>query len=850
MSNDWTLAYRGLDRDNEGLREALCTLGNGVFATRGAAEERRADEIHYPGNYVAGGYNELASEIAGRTVVNEDLVNFPDWLWLTFRPWKGPWLNLWEMEVLEYCQELDMKQGMLRRLLRVRDDQGRETSIVSRRIVHMDEHHLAAIQWRMTPHNWSGRIEIESGLDASVTNDNVERYRQLESKHLEVIDGGTVAPEGIYLKVRTNQSGIVLAQASRTRIRHVDEPEVRRRIDDEHPERIAEQIYFDVTQGQQFFVEKVVSQFTSRDRGIGEPATTAKLAADDAADFEELLDSHRAAWARLWRRCDVDVEIAPDVQGPTHDQLVLRLHIFHLLQTASPNTVGYDVGIPARGLHGEAYRGHIFWDELFILPFYLLRLPSVARSTIMYRYHRLDAARTLAREAGCRGAAFPWQSGSDGREATQQWHLNPMSGQWDPDYSHLQRHINSAVAYNVWKYYEATADRLFMEEYGAEILLEIARFWASLATYDDDTDRYHISGVMGPDEYHEKYPDADRGGLRNNVYTNITALWCLLRAMDVLEVISSRRARELRQMLSISDRELERWDHVSRRMIVVFHDGVLSQFEGYDELEELDWPAYVEEYDNIERLDRILKAEGDTPDRYKVSKQADVTMLLYLFRPEELRALMERLGYELSDEDMSRNIEYYRSRTSHGSTLSRVVHTSVIHRQDCEQGAHLFLAALESDLYDVQGGTTQEGVHLGAMAGTIDIIKRYYAGLTISTEGLSFSPHLPHRMQRIAFPVFFQRRWYDVLLTQESIRISIDEAEDEDVTIGVEDKDYVLSPGQSIQVEIEHPHEGELRPVEDEEFDGGLAPPIRLATEEQRPPWPPGTCGDGAGVPG
>src|SRR5699024_11196129 len=120
------------------------------------------------------------------------------------------------------------------------------------------------------------------------------------------------------------------------------------------------------------------------------------------------------AWARLWKRCDVEVENAEHIQTKGYEQLILRLHIFHLLQTASPNTVGRDVGIPARGLHGEAYRGHIFWDELFILPFYIQRFPSIARTAILYRYYRLDAARKLAKEDGYQGAAYPWQSGSDG----------------------------------------------------------------------------------------------------------------------------------------------------------------------------------------------------------------------------------------------------------------------------------------------------------------------------------------------------------------------------------------------------------------------------------------------------
>src|SRR5690606_3308984 len=164
LMSDWHLAYEGFDPRQEGLREALCTLGNGYFATRGAAEEAEADEIHYPGTYLAGGYNRLKTEIAGRTIENEDLVNLPNWLPLSFRPEDGDWLNLLAMEIVTSRQELDMRRGVLVRELRVRDRQGRETSLTSRRLVHMSDPHLAAIEWVLTPENWSGRIVVRSAL--------------------------------------------------------------------------------------------------------------------------------------------------------------------------------------------------------------------------------------------------------------------------------------------------------------------------------------------------------------------------------------------------------------------------------------------------------------------------------------------------------------------------------------------------------------------------------------------------------------------------------------------------------------------------------------------------------------
>lgn len=211
----WTLAYEGYRPEEEKLREALCTLGNGYFATRGAAEESNADEVHYPGTYVHGGYDRLATEIADRVVVNEDLVNFPNWLPLTFRPEGGTWFELDAYEVLAYRQNLRLREGVLERRLRFRDPEGRITSLRTRRIVSMADAHLAAIEWELVPENWSGRIEIASGLDGGVRNGNVARYAALRDDHLRTIDQG-VEKCGIWLEVETHQSRIRMVQAART----------------------------------------------------------------------------------------------------------------------------------------------------------------------------------------------------------------------------------------------------------------------------------------------------------------------------------------------------------------------------------------------------------------------------------------------------------------------------------------------------------------------------------------------------------------------------------------------------------------------------------------------------------
>ena len=174
--------------------------------------------------------------------------------------------------------------------------------------------------------------------------------------------------------------------------------------------------------------------------------------------------------------------------------------------------------MPARGLHGEAYRGHVFWDELFVLPVLTLRAAALTRASLRYRYRRLPAARRAARDAGFAGAMYPWQSGSDGSEDSQRLHLNRLSGRCAPDVSHLQRHVCHAVAYTTWQYYQSTGDVAFLVDHGAEMILEIARFWSSAASYDRGRDRFVIRGVMGSDEFHTCYPGADNAGIDHNAY--------------------------------------------------------------------------------------------------------------------------------------------------------------------------------------------------------------------------------------------------------------------------------------------------------------------------------------------
>ncbi|MDQ3302544.1 MAG: glycoside hydrolase family 65 protein [Actinomycetota bacterium] len=797
MTN-WTLAYDSFEPEEEGLREAMTSTGNGYFCTRGAFAWVEADGVHYPGTYMHGGFNRETTIMAGQPVLNEDLVNLPNWLLLQIRIEGEEAIALDNVELLSYRHELDIRNAVLWRNLRIRDRAGRETTLETRRFISMSDEHIAAMDWKIVPENWSGKLEAITALDGRVTNKGVARYRDLEGRHLDPVTPRTFGPEIIALEARTRQSRIYVAEAARTRVfGEGGMLQVQRNLF-QMQDYIHQVLTFEVQEKEPVRVEKMVAFYNSRDSALNEPLANAGKAVGRCGTFDEALEPHTRAWRELWDVCDVRVP------GDDRVQLLLRLHIYHILQVCSPLTADLDAGVPARGLNGEAYRGHIFWDELYIYPFLNFRLPDITRALLMYRYRRLDEARAGAREAGYEGAMYPWQSGSDGQEETQSVHLNPNSGKWDPDMSHNQRHVSAAIFYNVWQYYQATADAEFLYDYGAEMMLEIARFWSSIAHFNPERGRYEIHGVMGPDEFHEKYPDSDEEGLRNNAYTNVMVAWICEIAQKVLDLLPERRRRSISTTIGLQDQEIETWKNMSSKMFVPFHDdGIISQFEGYEDLEELDWDHYREEYGNIQRLDRILKAEGKDPDRYKLTKQADTVLLFFLFPERELKGVFERLGYEYTPEMVRKNVDYYDRSTSHGSTLSFVAHAGILADIDPESSWKRYMVALESDIGDVQGGTTREGIHMGVMAGTLDLLQRGYMGSEIRDGVLYFAPKLADKLDGLSFFMRFHGTPMEVTLEAGKLTVAAqDDGFGKSIKVGVGETVREIKAGEEHSFDV------------------------------------------------
>ena len=375
----WLLKYFDYQQESERSREALLAVGNGYFGTRGALEESSANKVNYPGTYVSGLYNRLVSKVGGRDVENEDFVNITNWLPVTFRIDGGPWFSFSpdpNQKIRGISRTLDMRTGLLQREMEVEDGSGRITRVVSSRFAGMDDPHRAGLKYALTPLNYSGSIEVRSCISGDHINAGVERYNDLNQNHLKPIS--ETFTEGLMkLVLQTSQSDIVIALCARNSI--LKEAGVHSTVET-GPGWISQIFQIHVSKGEEIILEKLVSMATSRDPGVEDAQGTSLDLIRLMGDFGKELALSSTAWNEIWEEIDISIE------GDREAQRLVRLHLFHMMVSASKHHAGLDAGIGPRGLHGEAYRGHIFWDELFMLPLYNLHFPEVVRSVLMYRY--------------------------------------------------------------------------------------------------------------------------------------------------------------------------------------------------------------------------------------------------------------------------------------------------------------------------------------------------------------------------------------------------------------------------------------------------------------------------------
>lgn len=722
----WTVEELGFDPGALAHQETVFTIGNGYVGTRGTFEEG------YPGTepvtLVHGVYDDVP-------IVHTELVNAPDWLSLTIlldgRPFR-----LDEGEILKYQRTLDLRGGVLNRSVRWRSPDGHTIQLSFERFASLADPHVLALRCRLASIDFAGVVEIKSHISGVVDNAGF--------RHWTLVRQGHESENGVYLTVQTKATGLRLTVAS---CLHTSEPGRRSQAYQDCPWTPTATARFELAPGQQVAVEKIAAIYTSRD--TDSPQSAALRACERAASvgYEGLKAVHAAAWDGTWRACDVVIE------GDDEAQLAIRFSLFQLLIAAPRLEDG--VSIPAKTLSGYGYRGHVFWDtEIFMLPFFAYTQPEIARNMLLYRYRTLPGARRKAAQQGYRGAMYAWESAATGNETTPRWvpAWDRETGEeelvriWCGD---IELHITADVAYAVSQYWRVTGDDDFVRDYGAEIILETAAFWASRAEWNDSRGVYEISDVIGPDENHDH--------VDNNAFTNGMARHNLGLGLSVLAWLrlnDPATAAELVDRLSLTAAQLDHWRAVADGLVTGFDEEskLIEQFEGFYELEPLDFGAYEPRQTSLQALLGIEETQ-----RYQVLKQPDVLMLLYL------------LGDAYSDEVLRANWSYYAPRTdsAYGSSLGPAIQAALAARLgDLDAALRYFRLAARTDLANARGNTA-EGIHGATAGGLWQAVVFGFAGVRIAQDGLSVDPCFPDGWSRLAFKLHYQGKTHIFDLTPD-----------------------------------------------------------------------------------
>lgn len=667
----WVLIEDGVDPARQPEVESIFAIGNGYLGIRASIPEETGPSR--PSTYVAGIY--VANKSTG-----QKLAALPSWMHVELRVEDQP-LSFKSGTLLAHRWQLDLRQGALWREWRHQDPTGRITRVTCVQLASLADRHVVLQSLAITPENYAGRIDFTTRIGATL---------------LQAC-GKTVAI-----------AAVSSLPGAETRL-----------------ERQEEQWSCAAAVGETIRLERMVAVFTSRD--IANPAEAARnhLATVCSRGFDMAAADHVDAWRRRWDAADVQIT------GDQEAQRALRFAIYHLVSAANPTDERVSIG--ARGLTGDAYNGHVFWEtEIYMLPFYVFTDPAAARALLMYRYHTLDAARRKAKAHGCEGALYAWESTDTGDEATPATLIAADGRTVDVLTGQQEIHISADVAYAAWYYWRATGDEAFMATVGAEILVETARFWASRVSMDPDGTA-HIRRVIGPDEYHETVDD--------DAYTNVMAVFNLERAADAVAMLKRDRPAEwttLSHRLGVGAVECERWQTVARAIVATPDPAtkLFEQFAGYFGLE-------------------------DRTRRSQAIKQAEVVVLSTLFWERWPVAVHEA------------NLRYYEPRTLHGSSLSPGPHALVAARLgDLALAQAYFRQTAEIDLANNMGNAAG-GVHVGALGSLWQATVFGIAGIRLKENDLVLDPHLLPGWRALGIPLQWRGRHLRLHFQAEPRRVEV-----------------------------------------------------------------------------
>lgn len=732
--DEWIVAETEYDPDKNLMYETLFALTSGKMGNRATHPEgfiRR----ELPANYVHGVFDR--SEAFQR-----ELCNTPNWNLLKMYYKTEPIGPESGRELKDYIRILDMKHGFVATHYITIASDGRETLIESIKLLSRSDPECARLRFYVTPLNYGGLLEFENIIDATVT--NFMDYPRFRVKHLNTREIGPLKDTGIYVQSETRDFLLPLTTVADVKVTdQAGNDIIGCRQYRGHGEQTVE--FFDarVAEGMTICVDKFVAVVSGRDGGNTKQIAEEKLRRFMCKSFETEIGSQGKIYADYWKRANIVIE------GDPRLQLAIRFNLFHLMSTPNPGDNRTNIG--AKLMHGEEYGGHAFWDtEIFMLPFFTLVFPEIAKNLVEYRYLLLDAARRNAEKWGQKGARYPWESADTGDEECPDWTIEGDGTCYRCTVAEQEVHVTADIIYGGLQYFLLTGDMEYYENNLLEMLAETARFWNSRIEYNSAKDCYEITGITGPDEWHE--------AVSNNAYTNYIAKWNMLTAVKHLreyKAYNPDKCRKLFEKLDLDETELEHVEKNAAKIFIPVKEGLIEQFEGYFNLK--DHEIYEWDKNKMPVIPKELKGvkRADTT----IIKQADVVMLLFLF-DEEFDAVTKRI-----------NFDFYEKRTLHRSSLSPSIYCIMGLRVGESERAYDYLCRSAFVDIDNNQGNTREGIHAASAGGTWQALVFGYGGLSIKNDQLHFSPRLHEKWIRIRFSIVWKGDLIDIEICKDSVKL-------------------------------------------------------------------------------
>ncbi|PLX73416.1 MAG: family 65 glycosyl hydrolase [Desulfuromonas sp.] len=726
--------------------ETIFSLGNGYLGMRGNHDE--GSPASQPGTFINGFhetwplvYSEGAYGFAktGQTMLNvTDAKLFQ--LYVDDEPFYLPTANLQLFE-----RTLDMKEGILERRILWETAVGKQVLIESRRLVSLRHRHVAAISYQVTILNDDAPVVISSELCGEQQNqtgaEDPRRSRGFQSEVLVPCEHRTEAMR-LIMTHRARNSGMTLACGADHRL----ESECSASVCCDGDGQQARVVFsVDGRKGKPIQIDKFIAYHSSRRAATCELATRAERTLDRTLGqgFEALAERQRDFMADFWRRSDVEIRSSQLTSRPALElQQAMRWNLFQILQ-ASGRAEG--TGIPAKGLTGQTYEGHYFWDtEIYVLPYLTYTAPRIARNLLLFRYSMLDKARARARQLNQKGALFPWRT-INGEEASAYYAAGTA-----------QYHINADIIFALKKYVEITGDLSLLYNEGAEMLVETARLWEDLGFYSPRRDgKFCIHGVTGPDEYTTV--------VNNNTYTNLMAQGNLRFAASTVREMQQSYPDQYATLLhrtGLQDDEVAAWQKAADQMYIPFDTtlGINPQDEDFLDLEVWDIKNTPRE-----RFPLLLNYHPLVIYRHQVIKQADVVLAMLL------------LGDQFSPQQKKHNFDYYDPLTTGDSSLSACIQSIVASEVGATEKAMGYARfAILMDLADI-GGNMADGCHIASMGGTWMVVTYGFAGMRDYQGALSFNPRIPPYVEELSFPLTVRGQRLRVRLTSSEATYLLEE---------------------------------------------------------------------------